>query len=121
MPLKVKLTELVELILKELAPLYPDINPYQIFLNFRNGHGTRFTKFGMKLAEQIFDTYTIPIPKDIKIKTKYLTALDRHMKWPYFLDQNKLMLFNEMDAMEFSLFNGDLENWCEGKDPGRGL
>jgi hypothetical protein len=75
----------------------------------------------MKLAKQVFEAYTVRIPKDTTIKAKYLTALDRHMQWPYFLDRNRLILFNEMDAMEFTLFGGDLESWCEGKEPGRGI
>jgi hypothetical protein len=115
-------TPLVETVLREIAPLHPEpITPYQIFLNYRDGRGTRFTTFGMKLAKQVFETYTVRIPKDTTIKAKYLTALDRHMQWPYFLDRNRLILFNEMDAMEFTLFGGDLEGWCEGKDPGRGI
>jgi hypothetical protein len=115
-------TQLVETVLLELAHLSSDkLTPYQIFLNYRDGRGTRFTTFGMKLASQAFESYTVRIPKDIKIKAKYLTALDRHLQWPYFLDRNRLILFNEMDAMEFTMFGGDLESWCEGKEPGRGL
>jgi len=115
-------TPLVDTVLREIQPLYPDpLTPFQVFLNYRNGKGTRFTTFGMKLAKQVFEHYTVRIPKDTPIKAKYLTALDRHLQWPYFLDRNRLILFNEMDAMEFTLFGGDLESWCEGKDPGRGL
>jgi hypothetical protein len=115
-------TPLVEAVLRELQALHPDtLTPYDIFQNFRKGHGTRFTTLGMKLAQQAFESYTIRIPKDAKLKAKYLTALDRHLQWPYFVDRNRLMLFNEMDAMEFTLYGGDLESWCEGKDPGRGL
>jgi hypothetical protein len=115
-------TPLVETVLREIAHLHEDpINPYDVFLNYRNGRGTRFTTFGMKLAKQVFETYTIRIAKDTVIKAKYLTALDRHLQWPYFLDRNRLILFNEMDAMEFTLYAGDLEGWFEGKDPGRGI
>jgi hypothetical protein len=115
-------TPLVETVLREVSPLHPTpLTPFQIFQNYRDGRGTRFTTLGMKLAKQVFEAYTVRIPKDTPIKAKYLTALDRHMQWPYFLDRNRLILFNEMDAMEFTLFGGDLESWCEGKEPGRGI
>jgi hypothetical protein len=98
-----------ELILEELSKEYE--TPLTFFSIFKNPKGTRFTYTGFTLAKSKWTVYTIKLPVKYKILTKTLLLLDERMSWPYYLDKTKLVLFDEMDAFEFSLYQGDINLW----------
>lgn len=83
----------------------------EFFQVFKNPKGTRFTQIGYDLASYLWKSYPIPLPKGYVVKNKTLLMLDERMTWPYYLSKTKLFLFNEMDAFEFTLYQGDLNKW----------
>lgn len=82
------------------------------FLVFKNAKGTRFTGKGLDLAKDLWKTYIIKLPDNYKVLNKTLLLLDERMTWPYYLSKRQLVLFNEMDAFEFSLYQGDINLWA---------
>jgi len=85
--------------------------PVEFFQIFKNVKGTRFTGAGFDVARGIWKTYTIKLPEKYIILNRTLLMLDDRMTWPYYLSKRQLILFNEMDAFEFTLYQGDLNKW----------
>jgi hypothetical protein len=85
--------------------------PVEFFQVFKNSKGTRFTGAGFEVARTIWKTYTIKLPEKYIIVNRTLLMLDDRMTWPYYLSKRQLVLFNEMDAFEFSLYSGDINLW----------
>ena len=86
--------------------------PLTFFMIFKNDKGTRFTGLGLDLAKSIWKTYTVKLPDNYSIRNKTLLMLDGRMEWPYYLSKRKLILFSEMDAFEFTLYQGDINQWA---------
>jgi len=86
--------------------------PVEFFQIFKNAKGTRFTGTGLEVAKTIWNTYTVKLPEKYIILNKTLVMLDQRMTWPYYLSKRQLILFNEMDAFEFSLYSGDINLWA---------
>jgi hypothetical protein len=85
--------------------------PVEFFQIYKNSKGTRFTGAGLEVARTIWKTYTIKLPEKYIILNRTLLMLDDRMTWPYYLSKRQLILFNEMDAFEFSLYSGDINLW----------
>ena len=85
---------------------------FEFFTVFKNAKGTRFTGKGLDLAKDLWKIYTVKLPDNYKILNKTLLLLDDRMTWPYYLSKRQLILFNEMDAFEFTLYQGDINLWA---------
>jgi hypothetical protein len=99
-----------KLILQEIQKLV-DI-PLTFFMIFKNEKGTRFTGTGFELAKSIWKTYTVNLPDNYRTLNRTLLMLDDRMDWPYYLSKRKLVLFSEIDAFEFTLYQGDINQWA---------
>lgn len=86
--------------------------PLTFFRVFKNSKGTRFTGLGYDLAGFLWKTYTVKLPENYRVLNRTLLMLDDRMTWPYYLSKRKLVLFSEMDAFEFSLYQGDINLWA---------
>ncbi len=86
--------------------------PLTFFTVFKNEKGTRFTGKGFELAKVLWKTYTINLPENYRTLNRTLLMLDSRMTWPYYLSKRKLVLFSEMDAFEFTLYQGDINQWA---------
>jgi len=86
--------------------------PLTFFTVYKNAKGTRFTGIGFELAKEQWKTYPIKLADNYRILNKTLLMLDERMIWPYYLSKRKLVLFNEMDAFEFTLYQGDINLWA---------
>jgi hypothetical protein len=86
--------------------------PLTFFMIFKNEKGTRFTGTGFELAKSIWKTYTVNLPDNYRILNRTLLMLDDRMDWPYYLSKRKLVLFSEIDAFEFTLYQGDINQWA---------
>lgn len=86
--------------------------PLTFFNVYKNEKGTRFTGLGYELARKLWRSYTIKLPEDYKILNRTLLLLDQRMQWPYYLSRRKLVLFSELDAFEFNLYQGDVNLWA---------
>lgn len=86
--------------------------PLTFFGIYKNAKGTRFTGLGFDLAGFLWKSYAIKLPDNYVVANKTLLMLDSKMEWPYYLSKKKLVLFSEMDAFEFSLYQGDINLWA---------
>lgn len=86
--------------------------PLTFFRVFKNAKGTRFTGLGFELAGFLWKTYSVKLPDNYRVLNKTLLMLDQRMEWPYYLSKRKLVLFSEIDAFEFTLYQGDINLWA---------
>jgi hypothetical protein len=91
------------------------LTPHSIFRNYRNGRGLRLSESGCYLMQKVYDSYDIKIKDKNPIKTKDIVLLEKHLVYPYFISEKKLILFSEKDAVDFKLYNGDFIAWCKSK------
>lgn len=84
----------------------------EFFQIFKNAKGTRFTSSGYELAKSLWRVYPIKFKQEYRILNKTLLLLDERMDWPYYLSKRQLVLFSEMDAFEFTLYQGDINLWA---------
>ena len=84
----------------------------EFFQVFKNTKGTRFTSSGYELAKRLWQVYPIKFKQDYRVLNKTLLLLDERMDWPYYLSKRQLVLFSEMDAFEFTLYQGDINLWA---------
>jgi len=88
---------------------------YMIFKNFTYSQGKvsglRLTKLGYSLLKPNYDSHDFKV--DEGIHKKLLLVLHKQMKWPYYLDNKKLVLFNDDDAMWLKM-TGSVEKFAKG-------
>ena len=84
----------------------------EFFQIYKNAKGTRFTGQGLDIAKNIWKIYKIPLPEKYVTLNRTLLMLDSRMEWPYYLSKRQLILFSEIDAFEFSLYQGDINLWA---------
>ncbi len=101
-----------------------DINEYDVLeliqVIFKNARirkqsikGVRLTKYGLQLMLKSFTSYQFPLENFI-LTNKAVVKLDRTMKWPYYIDNKKLALFSEKDAVILKLKGQNLNKWLNG-------
>ena len=91
------------------------ITPHSVFYNYRSGKGLRLSKSGCYLMQEVYDSYEINIKSNKPIKTKDIILLEKHLVYPYFITEKKLILFSEKDAVDFKLYDGNFLAWCKSK------
>ena len=91
------------------------ITPHSVFYNYRSGKGFRLSKGGCFLMQKVYDSYEIKIKSNKPIKTKDVILLEKHLEYPYFITDRKLVLFSEKDTVDFKLYGGDFIAWCKSK------
>lgn len=84
----------------------------EFFQIYKNNKGTRFTGTGFELAKRIWKVYPLKFKQEYRVLNKTLLLLDERMEWPYYLSKRQLVLFSEMDAFEFTLYQGDINLWA---------
>lgn len=84
----------------------------EFFQIFKNTKGTRFTSTGFELAKRLWKIYPLKFKQEYRVLNKTLLLLDERMEWPYYLSKRQLVLFSEMDAFEFTLYQGDINLWA---------
>ena len=90
------------------------------WFNTRRNGGLRLTKFGFLTLTQDLDIkyYIWVFPSDTYLDQKLLLALDRNMRFPYYIepknkkDSGKLFMFGEKDMVFLSLCR-DLKSFIE--------
>lgn len=92
---------------------------YIWWYNIRNKHdsGLRLTDDGLSYIIETADikTYTIDIPKEIKITGQILIWLDRFISSPWHLNKHKITVLSEKAAFELYLFSGDVKKLGQNK------
>ena len=89
---------------------------FQIFKNFRltpnNVSGLRLSPYGLKIMKKIYDHYQYNL-KDVKITSEIVIKMDEVMKYPYYVDGKKLVLFSGKDAFMLKLRGNDFKKWLK--------
>lgn len=92
---------------------------YTWWYNIRNktDSGLRLTNEGLSYIIETADikTYSIDIPKEVKITGQILIWLDRFINSPWHLAKNKITVLSEKAAFELYLFSGDVKKLGQSK------
>ena len=95
-----------------------NVSDAQFFTMFVSQIGTnsfeqslRLTKIGVQVLEQHFPSYVIKIKQPFSVKAIHVHNLEREMLLPYYIDNKKIIVFNEKDAVDLKLIDGDVELW----------
>jgi hypothetical protein len=95
-----------------------NISDAQIFTMFVNRIGTssfepslRLTRIGVRILEEHFPSYVIKIKQPFTVKSIHIHNLEREMLLPYYIDNKKIVVFNEKDAVDLKIIDGDVELW----------
>tara|TARA_B100000949_G_C14096113_1_gene372091 strand:+ start:334 stop:687 length:354 start_codon:yes stop_codon:yes gene_type:complete len=104
-----------ELKLQLLENMDANITPHYVFANYRSGRGLRLSKGGCFLMQKVYDNYEVKIKSNKPIKTKDIILLEKHLEYPYYITDKKLILFSEKDTVDFKLYGGDFLAWCKAK------
>jgi hypothetical protein len=71
----------------------------------------RLSKIGLQVLEEHFPSYVIKIKQPFTVKAIHIHNLEREMLLPYYIDNKKIVVFNEKDAVDLKLIDGDVELW----------
>ena len=71
----------------------------------------RVSKIGLQILEEHFPSYVIKIKQPFTVKAIHIHNLEREMLLPYYIDNKKIVVFNEKDAVDLKLIDGDVELW----------
>lgn len=87
---------------------------YYIFYNFRISNskpkGLRLTTKGNTLLKKFFQYYEFELNESLNGNA--VLSLDKHMTYPYYLDQHTIVFFNQSDAGWFKL-SGSLNTFAK--------
>jgi len=93
-------------IISEVIKKTPELEKFtvdQLNQDFFLPSSHRLTYYGLQCVKNVFTPYSFDIGADLHLKSKHYIALSNTMTYPYYLSQNKLILFSEMDAMVIKL------------------
>tara|TARA_Y100001938_G_C7786895_1_gene280638 strand:- start:51 stop:440 length:390 start_codon:yes stop_codon:yes gene_type:complete len=95
-----------------------NVSDAQMLTMFVNRVGTasfdnslRLTKIGVQVLEEHFPSYVIKVKQPFSVKAIHIHNLEREMLLPYYIDNKKIVVFNEKDAVDLKLIDGDVELW----------
>jgi predicted molibdopterin-dependent oxidoreductase YjgC len=97
-------------------PYYDDANAPAIWHNeYSTKESLRINKQGLHELKTCFKLYPIPLKNGFQVKNLHVKYLERDMLFPWYLDNKKLVLFSQRDAMELKLQDGDLDAWARSR------
>ena len=82
-----------------------------MFVSRLSDNSLRLTKIGVQILEQHFPSYVIKIKQPFSVKSIHVYNLEKEMLLPYYIDNKKIVVFNEKDAVDLKLIDGDVELW----------
>lgn len=80
----------------------------RVFRNYRGERGMRLSQFGLQIMQCYFRSYEIFIPDDEVILPVHLIFLDERAALPFFLDQQRIVVFNAEVGVKLRLLDGRL-------------
>lgn len=95
----------------KILDLITDDKKLPIKAVFKNTQTLRLTKIGLKLLGKKYDKWIVDPPA---LSAGNLIQLLRKMKYPYYIDKKKMVLFTEQDAFLAKL--AGTQGWLDGKD-----
>ncbi len=82
-----------------------------MFVSRLSDNSLRLTKIGVQILEQHFPSYIIKTKQPFSVKSIHIYNLEKEMLLPYYIDNKKIVVFNEKDAVDLKLIDGDVELW----------
>ncbi len=95
----------------KILKLITDDKNISIKTVFKNTQTLRLTKTGLRLLGKQYDKWTVDPPV---LSAGNLIQLLRKMRYPYYIDKKKMVLFTEQDAFLAKL--AGTQGWLDGKD-----
>ena len=93
-----------------------EITISDIFITSKPTTGFRVSALGRNILKKHFKTYKIEIKSEIATNTgNQILTLDKYLKTPYYLRKSKLVLFEEVAAVELLMIDGDIDLWVQNK------
>lgn len=71
---------------------------------FQNNNTLRLTKLGLKHLQNKLEHWTLD---SIELKSKHIIALQKTMRYPYYIDKKVMVLFSKQDAFMAKLAGTD--------------
>lgn len=75
-----------------------------------NKKNLKLNLHGLKWLKRFFKSYEIKLSSEI-ITSKQFRNLQENIVFPYFINNQKIVLFSSLDALELILLDGDLKNY----------
>lgn len=72
-----------------------------------NSHGMRLTRFGLQVMQEFFKGTIIVVKK--KMATVHLLYLEKSAKFPYFYQNDELVVFDDVLGFKLKLADGDID------------
>lgn len=99
------------IIAKKLSALSDDHLIRMMFASYRgksDAKGLRLTNFGMQVLRSVFMCYEIKLPEGHKLKAPEILYLDHRATLPYFVSDEKIVVFETELGMKIKLADGDI-------------
>ena len=120
-PIQYQIIEWLDARLRKTKPIrdYTNCNMQdkcaRIFSNYRiedqNPTGIKLTRFGNTMLGRHFDKYGYE--NECLLNGKVLLKLDEAMRWPYFVNQKKVVFYSQEDSAWFRLNGSKLESYID--------
>lgn len=111
-----------QLFLDKVKPTVKSASPTTdkefISLMFHSRSKVRLTLIGARVAKKLdlFKTrYEVKIPPDLKITPRRLIMVVRRTEYPFFLDHQKFITFDQKIAAHLILLEGSMKLWFGSK------
>ena len=107
-----------ELVKKEFSDefVHNDLTSINKIL-FSNPRSLKLSYSGYFYLQKIYDMFEVKINENsLRIKPKYILALNKHCQMPYYMDKKKVCFCTNEDALEFAMVSGDFEIFSEFKN-----
>jgi len=82
------------------------------WFNLRDTGGLRLTNTGYKVLKKDLDLESWQFELKRSKNKRVILALDRRLKWPYYIEKKHVEFFNSKEAMMAQMYP-DLESWLE--------
>lgn len=95
------------------------LTDYKIAWWFNTRHdnkGFRLTDAGLAALRRVkFTAYNVELKPDTKFTNQLILRLDTFIECPYYLEKNKIIVFDDKMAVQLMLFSGDIKQYSDVK------
>ena len=93
-----------------------EITMSDIFISARPDTGFRVSPLGRDILAKHFKKYKIELKSKTATGTgNQILTLDKYLHTPYYLKKSRLILFEEVAAVELLMIDGDIDLWVQNK------
>lgn len=78
-----------------------------------DARGMRLTNFGLQVMRSVFKSYEIALPEGHRLRVPEILYLDHRASLPYFVSDERVVLFESELGLKLKLADGDLATLIE--------